>query len=189
MNEQKLNKDQIQKIALSVIGFIALIYVYLNFFLAPLAKSRATMETQIADLQAKIEASKTEVPKAKNLEVQAKTATTHYSALQALTPDGAPIAWLPPRLKLFFANQQIEKATVKLDNNGSFPQTQLADWNHYVWQIDLPQTDFATAGKALAQLENTEPLLNFTRISFRASAENPEFQTVTLTASSAIFKR
>jgi hypothetical protein len=189
MNQAKLSKDQIQKIALSVFGFIALVYVYLNFFLAPLAKSRATMQKTIADVQAKIEASKTEIPKADNLEKQATAATTRYAGLQALSPEGAPIAWFPPRMKLFFANQQIDKTTVKLDSSGAFPQTQLANWLRYSWQIDLPQTEFAVAGKAIAQLENSEPLLSVSRVTLRAGTDNPQYQQVSLTAATAILKR
>jgi hypothetical protein len=189
MNQQKLSKDQIQKIALSVLGFVALLYVYFNFFLAPLTKSRTGMQHQIADLRAKIDSSQSEIPKAANLERQASNATTRYSALQALTPEGAPIAWFPPRMKLFFASQQIEKSSVKLDSSAVFAQKELTEWMRYLWQLDLPQTDFATAGKAIAQLENTEPLMSIRRISMRVSGENPEFQQVSLTADSAILKR
>ena len=189
MNQSKLNKDQIQKIALSAIGFIALVYVYLNFFLAPLAKSRASMQGQIAALQAKIQASKTEIPKAANLEKQATTATTRYAAFQALSPEGAPIAWFPPRIKSFFAQQQIDKSTIKLEGSAAYSQAQLANWTRYSWQIDLPQAEFTVAGKAIAQLENSEPLLNITRLSLRAGTDNPQFQQVNLTASTAILKR
>ena len=36
MKPKKFNKDQIQKIVLSVLGFIGLIYCYFTFFLGPL---------------------------------------------------------------------------------------------------------------------------------------------------------
>ena len=41
MKPTKLTKDQIQKISLSILGFIALIYCYFTFFLGPLDRSRA----------------------------------------------------------------------------------------------------------------------------------------------------
>ncbi len=189
MNQPKFSKDQIQKIALSGVGFIILVYVYLNFFLAPLAKSRTTMERSIADLRTKIDSSTSEIPRATNLERQASSATTRYATLQALAPDGAPIAWFPPRMKQFFSNQQIEKSAVKLETNVAYPAAELATWAHYSWQIDLPQTDFSTVGKAIAQLENSEPLLSISRLSLHAAADNPEFQQAALTASTAIYKR
>ena len=111
----KLTKDQIQKIILSAMGFVALIYVYFNFFLGPLNKGRAAAEASIADLQTKLASSKSDLAKARNLEERAAVATGRFAALKAMSPDGAPIAWFPPRLKVLFANHQIEKAVVRLE--------------------------------------------------------------------------
>ncbi|MFN2507243.1 MAG: hypothetical protein ABR589_00535 [Chthoniobacterales bacterium] len=189
MNQTKLSKDQIQKLALSGLGFVVLIYVYFSFFLGPLNKGRATAEATIASVQAKLDSSKSEMMKATNLEQQATAATTRFAALKSLSPEGAPIAWFPPRMKLFFANQQIEKATVRLENSTAYKEPEMSEWMRYTWLIDLPQTDFATLGKALADLENSEPLLTIPRLSIKAVGDNPQFQQVSLTASSAIMKR
>jgi hypothetical protein len=59
----------------------------------------------------------------------------------------------------------------------------------YNWLIELPQADFSTLGKAVAALENAEPLLSIVRVNIRALPEDPQFQIVTLTASTAILKR
>ena len=185
----KFTKDQIQKMVLSALGFVGLLYVYFSFFLGPLSASRAAAEARIADVQRKIASSKSELTKVNNLEQQATTATTRFATFKSLSPEGAPIAWFPPRMKTFFANQQIEKATARLDTNGPFKQPELADWQRYTWQIELPQTDFATAGKAIAQLENAEPLLSVTKLSIKADANEPQFQQVNLTANTTVLKR
>ena len=188
-SQTKLSKDQIQKMVLSAIGFVALLYVYFTFFLGPLSKSRTASEARMAALQTKITSSRSELLKTSNLEQQATDATTRFAAFKALSPEGAPIAWFPPRIKLFFANQQIDKSTARLEGNGPFKQPELAEWQRYTWQIDLPQTDFATAGRALAQLENTEPLLSVSRISIKADSNDPQFQQVNLTANTTVLKR
>jgi hypothetical protein len=187
----KLTKDQIQKLALSGIGFIALLYVYFSFFLGPLNKSRATMQQTIADLQGKIGNSKSEMTRASRLEAEAGTATARYAALQVLSPEGAPIAWFPPRMKAFFANQHIDKATARPDPGVSMPykQPELVDWSKYTWIVELPQADFATAGTAVAELENSEPLLGISRMSIKEGIDNAEFQQMTLTVNTAIMKR
>jgi hypothetical protein len=184
-----LNKDQIQKLALSTIGFIVLVYVYFSFFLGPLNNSRETAETQIADLQGKVASSKNELSKTANLEKQADASTKRFAALKALSPEGAPIAWFPPRMKAFFANQEIDRATAKFETSVAFKETDLASWMRYNWAIELPQADFSTLGKAVAALENAEPLLAITHISIKALPEDPQFQQVTLTASTAMVKR
>ncbi|MDQ6764507.1 MAG: hypothetical protein M3Z22_00160 [Verrucomicrobiota bacterium] len=191
-SSNKLTKSEIQKLALSSIGFLVLLYVYFSFFLGPLNNSRATMERSIADLQTKVANSKTELTKANKLEAEAGYATTRYAALQSFSPEGAPIAWFPPRIKSFFANQRIDKATAKPEGNGAgvpYKQPELATWSKYSWQIDLPQADFASAGKAIAELENSEPLLAIVKLTIKGSVEDPQFQQVMLSANTAILKR
>jgi len=190
MSQGKLKKDQIQKLFLSGIGFLVLIYVYFTFFLGPLNRGRVTAEKSIVDLQGKLAASKSDMTKAVTLEAQATTATARFAALKTLSPEGAPIAWFPPRIKILFANQQIDKATVRLEGNSTaYVQPEMAEWNRFAWLIELPQTDFATLGKALAELENREPLLAISRVSIRAVGDDPQFQQVTLSANSALMKR
>lgn len=185
----KLSKDHLKKLMLSSMGFIGLVYVYFNFFLGPLNSSRDASLAQINELQDKVANSKNEMTKTAKLEKQAEAATTRFAALKALSPEGAPIAWFPPRIKAFFANQEIDKATARLESSANYKETDLANWMRYNWIIELPQADFSTLGKAIAGLENSEPLLSITRINIKALAEDPQFQQVTLNASTAMVKR
>jgi len=184
-----LSKDQIKKVMLSGMGFVVLVYVYFSFFLGPLNKSRDTMLAQIDELQGKVANSKDELSKTAKLEKQAQSATNRFAALKALTPEGAPIAWFPPRMKTFFANQGIDKATARLESSGPYKETDLANWTRYNWLLELPQADFSSLGKAVAVLENTEPLLSITRVTVKALPEDPQFQQVTMVASTAMVKR
>jgi len=185
----KLSKDQIQKLLLSSMGFVGLLYVYFSFFLGPLNTSRDTTLTQINELQDKVANSKNEINKTAKLEKQATAATTRFAALKALSPEGAPIAWFPPRMKTFFAGQEIDKVTARMESSAPYKEPDLANWIRYSWIIDVPQADFSTLGKAIAGLENSEPLLSITRINIRALPEDPQFQQVMLNASTAMVKR
>jgi len=183
------NKDQIQKLALSTIGFIVLVYVYFSFFLGPLTRSHDSMLVKISDLQSKLGSAKAEMTKASNLEKQASVATSRYAALTSLSPEGAPIAWFPPRMKLFFANLQIDKTTTRLEGNLPYKEADLSGWMRYTWMLDLPQADFDVLGKAVAELENTEALLSINKINIHALPSDPQFQQVSLSVSTAILKR
>ncbi|MEY2500490.1 MAG: hypothetical protein QOI07_824 [Verrucomicrobiota bacterium] len=185
----KLSKDQIKKILLCGVGFVVLVYVYFSFFLGPLNSSRDAALAQINELQDKIANSKNEMSKTAKLEKQAETATTRFAALKALSPEGAPIAWFPPRIKAFFASQQIDKATARLENSSAYKEADLANWMRYNWVIDLPQADYSSLGQAVASLENSEPLLSITRVNIKALPEDPQFQQVTILASTAMVKR
>ena len=189
MNLPKLNKDQIKKLMLSAMGFVFLLYVYFTFFLGPLQKARDATLAQIADRQKKIDTSKTEVSKAATLERQAKDAMARFTALKALAPEGAPIAWFPPRIKAFFGDQGIDRAVARLESNTNFKQNELGAWTKYNWLIELSQTDFAALGKSIAELENTQPLLSITKLSIHAIPDQPQFQQVAIAATTVIQKR
>jgi hypothetical protein len=185
----KLSKDQIQKVSLAGVGFVILLYVYFSFFLGPLNRSRNSMLAAIADKQAKLASSQSNLGKTVKLEQQAKTAKERFAALKQLNPEGAPIAWFPPRVKVFFANQQLDKATARLESSSAFKQPELATWMKYVWLIDIPQADYGRLGKAISELENAEPLLAINKVSIRTTADQPEFQQVVLSASTVIPKQ
>ncbi len=189
MKPKKLSKDQIQKIALSGLGFVALIYSYFNFFLGPLNKSRASMTVTIATVQAKTASSMTEMKKTANLEIQAKEATGRYEALKATTADGAPIAWFPPKMRTFFSDQGINKVTARLDSSADFKQPELSDWIKDTWAIDLPQSEYGDLGKAIAELENSEPLLAIEHVVIHAVPDEPQYQQVSLIAQTALLKK
>ena len=189
MNLPKFSKDQIKKLALSAMGFIVLLYVYFSFFLGPLQKIRDTTLAQIADRKKKIDNSKSEVTKANNLERQAKDAMARFAALKALSPEGAPIAWFPPRVKTFFANQGIDRAVARLESNTNFKQNELAAWTKYNWLIELPQADFVALGKSIAELENTQPLLSITKLSIHVQPEQPQLQQIAIAATTVVEKR
>ena len=127
--------------------------------------------------------------KAAALERQAKDAMTRFAALKALTPEGAPIAWFPPRVRAFFANQQIDKVVARLESSTGFKQTELTGWMKYSWIIDLPQADYETLGRAIAELENTAPLMSITKLSIHTLPEQPQFQRVDLAAVNVLEKK
>ena len=185
----KLTKDQIKKLGLSIVGFVFLLYVYFTFFLGPLNRSRDTMLAKVNDRQRKLDDSKEEMNSAVRLEQNAKAATSRFAALKTVNSEGAAIAWFPPRIKVFFANEQIDKAVARLEGSAMLKQDELSRWLRYNWVIDLPQADYGTLGKAIADLENSEPLLSVNRLSIHASPEHPQFQHVEIAAANLIEKK
>jgi hypothetical protein len=185
----KLSKDQIQKVFLSLIGFCLLVFVYFTFFLGPLTRSRTVMEQRMADLQGKLGSSKTELRRVTSLERTAGAATSRYKVMQGYTPDGAPIAWFPPRIKSFFADERIDKAAAHLGSNVDPKEPELSGWSKYSWLISLPEADYAALGKAIADLENSEPLLWIERLTIHAQPEQLQYQQVDLVADHIIKKK
>jgi hypothetical protein len=189
MNQIKLTKDEIQKLALSVIGLLFLLYVYFTFFLGPLNRSRQSALVEIKDRQAKLDSSAEEISKAAKLEQTASNASERFATLKYLNPEGAPLAWFPPRVKTFFANQGIDKAVARLENSSPFSEADLSEWAKYSWIVELPQTDYGVLGRAIAELENTEPLLAIKKLNIGPIKENPQFQKVELSVTNIITQK
>jgi hypothetical protein len=184
-----LNKEQTKRLILGGFCLIGLLYVYFTFFLGPLNKSRNSIQGKINELQEKVATSKAEISKASKLEETAHAATVRYDALRALNPDGAPIAWFPPRMKTFLAGQQIDKVTTRLESSSAFKEKELAAWTRYFWIIDVPQADFESAGKAIALLENSNPLLSIRKLRIHAAKDEPEMQQIAFTAATIIDRK
>jgi hypothetical protein len=184
-----LSKEAIKKLILGGFGLVGLLYVYFAFFLGPLNKSRNSVQGKIKEMQEKVATSKAEISKASKLEETAHAATVRYDALRAISPDGAPIAWFPPRVKTFFAGQQIDKVAARLEGSNPFKEKELAAWTRYNWIIDLPQADFETFGKAIALLENSNPLLSIRKLRIHATNDDPEMQQIVFTAATIIDKK
>ena len=83
MTLTKLNKDQIQKIVLSTLGFIGLIYCYFNFFLGPLNRSREAMSKTIGELQAKTASSISEMKEDRQARGQGQGSDSPLRSVQA----------------------------------------------------------------------------------------------------------
>jgi hypothetical protein len=184
-----VNKEQTKRLILGGFCLLGLLYVYFTFFLGPLNKSRNSIQAKINELQDKVATSKTEISKATKLEETAHAATVRYDALRALSPEGAPIAWFPPRMKTFLAGQQIDRVTTRLESSSTFKEKELAAWNRYLWIIDLPQADFQSLGKAIALLENSNPLLSIRKLRIHATADDPEMQQIVFTAATISDKK
>ena len=189
MNQLKLTKDQIQKLVLSTMGLVFLLYVYFTFFLGPLNRSRQSALVEIKDREAKLSSSAEEVSKAAKLEQTAKSAAERFAVLKRFNPEGAPLAWFPPRMKTFFTSQGIDKAVARLESSSPFNEGELSGWAKYNWIIELPQADYGTMGRAVAELENSEPLLAIRKLNINVAQDHPQFQRVDLAVTDIISEK
>ena len=180
----KLSKDEIQKLVLSCILLLALVYVYFAIILGPLDSSQAAIQKEIADIQPKIESANAQIRRTRNLEVEANKVTDELSRIAGLIPVGAPIAWFPPRLVEFFEKQGIENPTIRLAGDGDI--LKLDDFKSLRWIVDLPKVSYKQLGMTMAAFENEEPLVRTDRLQIRTTSEDPEKQHVSLTVTNIV---
>ncbi len=177
---KKFTKDQLQKIILSSLMMIGLIYCYFTFLIAALNKSDSDTASSIDKLDKQIAAAKTNLKRSANVEEQARSSEELLAQVNDMVPDGAPIAWFPPRMNTFFARHGVKSVTVRNVGIDSAPDPTIKDFRNANWTVDIPQIGATTLGITLAGLENEEKLLEITKLQVSTQAEAPEKQRVSL---------
>ena len=175
----KFNKDQIQKIFLSSLLMIGLVYCYSSFLIGPLGKQDTNNAAAIEELDGKLEKARTEVKRSHSVQEQAKSAEETLAQVNDMIPEGAPIAWFPPRIKAFFDRHNLKGASVQSSGIDA-PDPTMGGYRNAKWTIDLPQTGTTQLGIALMGLENEEKLLEITRLQISTVPDSPEKQHISM---------
>lgn len=180
----KLGKEEIQKLVLGVLLFFGLIYSYFDLLLGPLVKRQEATHASIVALGPEIAAAKAQVERTRQLEAGAVTAQLTARQVDAMIPEGSPVAWFPTRMGEFFKKQGIDKALTRM--NGEVPDKELAGFRKLVWGVDLPKVEFVTFAEAVAALENEEPLYEIAALQIDASREDVESQHALITLNNLV---
>jgi len=180
MNLPRLTKEEIQKSILSLIGLVVLLYCYSAFLLGPLNQARTRMISAAADGEEKLADGKKTIEQAALLEETARNSHERITMIDKVTPPGAPVAWFPPLLKSFFGADQIDIGHVRLVNTMDLKQPELAAYAKTNWTIEIPRADFLLLGLSIARLENERISSKIIGVRINATADKPEFQSVTL---------
>lgn len=178
----KMDKDQIQKIGLSGLLLVGVVYCYFTMLLGPLTKRQTLAEARMGELNPKLEEARKQIKATQALEQQAPLAVATLNSINSLIPDGAPIAWFPPRIVEFFKRQGIDKAVARFANEA--PEKELTGYRRLFWSIDLPKAGFVSLAVAVAGLENEEPLLEIRNLQIDVMKEDPQNQHVLLSVAS-----
>ena len=176
----KLSKDQIQKISLSGLLMVGLVYCYFTFLIAPASKADANNLLAIDALDSKLAEARTEVLRSRSVHEQAANAEETLAQVNDMIPDGEPIAWFPPKMHDFLERHNLKNATIH-PAGGAAAEVGMGDLKSENWVLEIPQSGFSQLGIALAGLENEEKLLQITHLQITTQLDTPEKQHVTIT--------
>lgn len=173
------NKDQKQKLALSVMMFIGLVYGYSRFVMTPLTSTQEANEKAIAEMETKLEDATKQIKVGKNaVETAAKSVKT-METIEGMIPKEAAIAWFPPLVNQFFAKRGVPKVTLQLRSTEPVQGEGLDRFKYFSWDVSFPPASFVTVLSALSEFENEMPLLTVRAIKVDAVKGSPEEQRIT----------
>jgi hypothetical protein len=180
----KLNKDQKQKIILGSMLMVGVVYATNDFLLSPLAAERATMAQTMTDAQPKVREMRGQLARTRDLATKGPLAEKTVKQVNMMIPDGAPIAWFPPKVADFFKSRGIDKAAAKMNNESV--DKDLAGYRRLVWAVEIPRVDYVPFGNAIAELENSQPLFEITGFELIATRESPDALRASLTVQNIV---
>jgi hypothetical protein len=181
----KLGKEEIQKIFLSFLMLIGLLYCYFNMLLGPLNEDEIKAQKTISDLTPQIEGAKQLVKDVQQRETLAPAHAETLARMKSLIPEGSPIAWFPPGMVDFFNRHGIKKCIVHLGGEGSAKD--LDGFKTISCSIDLPQVEMVPQlGTLIADFENEKPLMEIHSIHIEGSKDLVQFQSARLNVSTII---
>lgn len=180
----KMTKEQTQKIVLSVLFSIVIIYSYNEYILAPMAKKKITLAKQIADLEPKIIETKGVIAKAKSFEQDVPKAELMIRQVNQMIPDGSPLAWFPTRLGDHFRSVGVERVSTKM--GGESPEKDAVGFRRQAWSIEIPKADFMAMAGGIASYENKEVLNEITTLNIEAGLDPIDQQKFSLVVQSLV---
>ena len=174
----KFTKDEIQKIVLLALMLVGFLYVYFNMMIGGITANEAKKRGIIGDLTPKIAEARKQIKRTQDLEAQAGEVSETLEEVKGMIPEGAPIAWFPPKIVDYFKRQGIEKTTTSLVGEVGDPE--LEGFRKLKWTITLPKVAYNKLGIAVAGLENELPLLEITQVQIDPAKDDPVSQSAVL---------
>jgi hypothetical protein len=153
----KIGKDEIQKIVLGALVAGGVVYGYFNWLLGPLKQRHQNVAKSIAALEPEIGRARAQISRDLDVQKEAPIARETLAQIDGMIPEGSPVAWFPTLIGDFFKNHGIEKVSTRMNAEGAMPN--LTGYRRISWGVELPKVDSLVFAKAMAALENEEPLI------------------------------
>jgi hypothetical protein len=179
-----LSREELQKLLLGTLLFFGLVYGYFDMLLNPLHKRQANTATGIVALDPEIDKAKEQLKRSAGVQNEAPKAKASIEQIDAMIPEGAPVSWFPVLVADFFKKAGFDKAVTHMNNETTDKDT--PGYKKVSWSIDVPRVDCNGFARAVAQLENEQPLVEIQSLSIESMRDDPEGQHVLLTVQNIV---
>lgn len=173
----KLSKENKQKVILGCMLFVGLVVSYFMYLVTPTKEAKIAAEAELLKLQPQIKAAKAQIAKVAAMETDAPRSKLLIDQVESMIPQGAPVAWFPPKLEEILKNCGVEKSVISM--SAETPDKDLKNYKRINWTVEIPRITFYDFCKTLQTLENKEPLIEIMNVTLEASGTEPEYQKAT----------
>jgi hypothetical protein len=180
----KLGKEEIQKIFLGGLMLIGLLYCYFAMLLGPLASGKALNEKKTEEIRGKITAAKKELKQAQDVEAAAPQHALLLKQINALIPEGSPVAWFPVRVTELFKQYGLDRTSTRVTQEA--PEKELLGYKRLTWGVEITKAEFLPMAEAVASFENSEMLAEISAVQIETTLESLGTQRVLLTVNNIV---
>jgi hypothetical protein len=180
----KLGKEEIQKLVLGSLMLVGLIYCYFAMLLGPLALQKTQNEKKTQEIRAKIVAAKKELKQAQDVEAAAPQHALVLKQINALIPDGSPVAWFPVRVTELFKQYGLDHTTTRVTQES--PEKELAGYKRLTWGVEISKAEFVPMAEAVASFESNELLAEISGVQIETTLDSLGTQRVLLTVNNIV---
>jgi hypothetical protein len=152
--------------------------------LGPLQQRAEATKHSVTALGPEINNAKAQIQKTLQMQKDSAQATLPMRQVEAMIPEGSPVAWFPTQMADFFKKEGLDKVSTRM--TGETVEKELPGFRKMAWGVDLPKVEFVPFGEAIAALENDQPLLEITAIQIDASRDDVETQHAFLTVNNLV---
>jgi hypothetical protein len=141
-------------------------------------------EKKTEEFRAKIVAAKKEVKQAQEVEATAPQHALVLKQLNALIPDGSPVAWFPVRVTEMFKQFGLDRTTTRMTQEAT--DKELNGYKRLTWGVEIVKADFVPMGEAIQSFENNELLAEISALQIETTLEAVGTQRVLLTVNNIV---
>jgi hypothetical protein len=181
-----VSKEQKQKLLLSALFAIALIYAYFEYGLGPLKRKQDSALKEIATLTPKLADAQKKIKSRDTLKARVPQAEAFLTQIDRMIPDGAPVAWFPTMIADYFKSRGNERVTTRMLNETA--DANVEGYRRINWSVDIPKTDAIEFASILSDFENQQPLVECPSIIVEFIKEEPQYQKVVLNLTNSVKK-
>jgi hypothetical protein len=168
----KIEKAESQKIVLGGLLLGGLFYCYLVFLLGPLRAWEGRISGMSVEMEHQLQDAKEKVSRGELARREQPAVQLILDQVRAMIPEGAPVAWFPSQINAMLRQQIIPKSTVRMISEA--PEKGLDAYARTLWAVEIPRAEFLPLVRAVADLENQQPLAEISGLTVEANRDEPE---------------
>lgn len=173
-----MDKEQIQKIVIAVIGVIVAYYVCFSMIIWPAQMKMESNAKAVEKLQKEIRTAEGKINQVKLAENEQDANGKMVEYFKSLMPNEPPKTFYPPEINKIFKDQNVQISQPLVSSIPANFSDITGDFARYGWVFGIGEITYHDFGRLQAEIENKNSLWEFAEIEITANPTSEEKHSV-----------